>query len=236
VRLALFLIAVHLSILAVVTKPASVVVESNSHQEEKEPSLIAQVKAVETEGSNNTAPTPRPDSIQDINTTTAIPKPPNFAPGDSIVAVENPLPARIVVDKINLSAPIVSEGQTDGVRMGVPSDNATVGWWGLGRKPGELGSSVLAGHYKVADGSPGVFYRLNELRTGDEIKILLADHKEKLFIVENIEIYKESAFPLRKVFATRDARRLNLITCTGEYIAELDDYSHRMVVFAKMLE
>ncbi len=144
------------------------------------------------------------------------------------------IPVKVIIEQIGLNAPVIEEGKTSDGRMGVPSDNSTVGWWKFGTSPGELGSAVLAGHYKIEDGSPGVFYRLSDVKLGDEIKIVDSKGQIKIFEIVEREVYPEKDFPIQKVYSQKDVKRLNLITCTGNYIPELNDYSHRLVVYAVM--
>jgi sortase (surface protein transpeptidase) len=48
------------------------------------------------------------------------------------------------------------------------------GWYALGPRPGDPGSSVILGHVDSRRG-PAVLFRLRELRRGDEIKVTRAD-------------------------------------------------------------
>jgi hypothetical protein len=47
------------------------------------------------------------------------------------------------------------------------------GWYALGPRPGDPGSSVILGQVDSGRG-PAVFFRLRELRRGDEIKVTRA--------------------------------------------------------------
>jgi sortase (surface protein transpeptidase) len=162
----------------------------------------------------------------------------SFSVTHTPIPVATPQPVIInslSIPKIGISAQILPVGQNDDGRMGVPPGGNNVGWWKFGAKPGEPGSTVLAGHYKMDSGEPGIFFRLNELILGDEIKIRDNSGQELVFEIVRKEIYKENEFPLNEVFlGDRVSKMLNLITCTGTYIKELKDYSHRLVIYSRL--
>lgn len=142
-------------------------------------------------------------------------------------------PRKLSIDKINLDVPVISVGKDKNGLQEVPADNGTVSWWKFGARPGEKGSAVLAGHYKIEDGSPGVFYRLNEVKIGDKISITDENGAKQEFEVVNTEIYSVADFPTKNIYADKSGESLNLVTCTGEFLPEKNDYSHRFVVYAK---
>src|SRR5688500_10300886 len=63
-------------------------------------------------------------------------------------------------------------------KMDIPKDENNVAWYNLGAKPGEHGNTVIAGHYDNKDGSPSVFYDINKLKPGDELKVKDKSGKE----------------------------------------------------------
>ncbi len=166
-----------------------------------------------------------------IPTPTETPKP-TAVPLINLSSPEYSQPSIIMIPKISLYAPISVSGNTSEGGMEVPPDAKTVGWWRYGTYPGEIGSAVLAGHYKIASGAPGVFYNLNKLAVGDEIIMTLKSGKVLTYVVTTLNTYKVEDFPLNSFFSANDARRLNLITCAGKYIKSLDNYSHRLAVYA----
>ncbi len=141
-------------------------------------------------------------------------------------------PRVLSIPKIHLNAPIIISGKLSDGAMYVPPDNKTIGWWKYGKFPGQMGTAVLAGHYKVADGSPGVFYRLHEVAKGDEISVTSEDGAVKTFIINDISTYPINNFPLNYFFSADDARRLHIITCAGAYMPKEKNYTHRLVVYA----
>jgi sortase A len=145
-------------------------------------------------------------------------------------------PRNIKINKINLNAPILSVGAADDGTQMVPDDNATTSWWKYGAKPGEKGSAVIAGHYKVEDGTPGVFFRLNEVVVGDVLSVFDEMGIEQKFEVVDRKVFSVAEFPTGEIYENADTRRVNLVTCTGEYLKEKNDYSHRLVLYTKRID
>lgn len=145
-------------------------------------------------------------------------------------------PSRLKISTISLDAPVLSVGaDVDGTQF-VPADNKTLSWWKHGAKPGEKGSSVLAGHYKIADGSPGVFYRLNEVKVGETISVLDENGAEQSFKVMDRKIFSVSEFPTKDIYNNTDSEQVNLVTCTGDYIPETNNYTHRLVLYTEKVK
>ncbi len=142
-------------------------------------------------------------------------------------------PKKLEIAAIGLKVNIVIVGADHDGRMSVPSDNKTVSWWKFGAIPGEMGSAVLAGHYKLEDGTPGVFYDLNRVKVGDLINMADEFGAKQKFKVREIKIFKVEDFPLNEVYANSGGKYLNLVTCAGNYLTKVKDYSHRLVIFTQ---
>ena len=119
--------------------------------------------------------------------------------------------------------------------MAVPSSWWKVGWYILGRKPGEEGSAVIAGHLDSPTGK-AVFWNLSQLSVGDEIEVLGEKGEQLKFRVTETHEFKDNSFPLELVFKGKGKRELNLITCTGTYNSQAQNYSDRLVVFSELVE
>jgi sortase (surface protein transpeptidase) len=73
------------------------------------------------------------------------------------------------------------------------------GWYALGPRPGDPGSAVILGHVDSTRG-PAVFYRLRQLRPGDEITIRRADGSVVRFAVQRTAQYDKRRFPTDEVY------------------------------------
>lgn len=111
-----------------------------------------------------------------------------------------------------------------------PADFARAGWWADGPRPGDAGPAVVVGHVDSQRG-PGVFYRLRELRSGDQITIRRADNTTARFVVSKVQTYEKRAFPTAEVYGGT-AAGLRLITCGGAFDRRTGHYLSNTVVFA----
>ncbi len=143
-------------------------------------------------------------------------------------------PVELSIPSINLETHIEPVGEAPDTTMDIPKDQHNAGWWERGARPGEIGSAVLDGHVDLKEGGPGIFYRLSELKAGDRIMVTDASEKTYVFQVVDRKMYKEKDVPLEYVFARKDKKRLNLITCAGSFDRQNENYLDRLVVYAEM--
>jgi len=142
-------------------------------------------------------------------------------------------PARLKIPGISVDSAVEYVGLTADGAMDVPKDPDNVAWLELGRRPGENGSAVIAGHYGTwKNGKGSVFDNLHKLSEGDKLSI--EDDKGTVisFAVRESRKYDPEA-DASDVFSSDDGRsHLNLITCEGVWNEDLQSYSSRLVVFA----
>ncbi len=144
------------------------------------------------------------------------------------------IPSRISIPKIGVDASI-EPVELDAVgRMDVPKDFNNVGWYELGYKPGELGGAVFSGHLDTISGKRAVFFNLNKIAVGDEIKVTLKDGKLLKFIVSEKEQVKVGEFPMKKVFESTGSSTLALITCAGTFDRSVRNYTERLIVYSRL--
>ena len=147
----------------------------------------------------------------------------------------HPLPARptgpmaITIPSIGVKAGIIGVGlQSDGA-MQTP-DPDRVGWYKRGPRPGAPGPAVLVGH--VYYRTPAVFYRLRELRRGDEILIRQRHGSTTRFTVVRLERVPKTALPTKRIWPTTSKPLLRLITCGGSYDRATGHYRDNLIVYA----
>ena len=150
--------------------------------------------------------------------------------GGQTLSTNTGLPIFLTIPKIGVDAAITYVGLTPSGAMGVPEDPDDVVWYKFGPRPGEIGSSVIAGHSGWKDGTPAVFDKLSALKIGD--KIYVANTKETMtFVVRELRMYDENA-DAANVFGSSDGKaHLNLVTCEGVWDTVSESYSDRFVVF-----
>ncbi|MGP4077130.1 sortase domain-containing protein [Halobacillus sp. K22] len=145
------------------------------------------------------------------------------------------IPANIQIPAIDVNSEIESVGVLDNGQMGVPEDPDKAGWFEPGTEPGNVGNSVIAGHVDSRTG-PAVFYDLDKLEKGDEIIVTDKNGEKKTYVVQKLESYPENDSPISRIFGPTDERRLNLITCTGEFIRDQGGHQDRLVVYSILKE
>ena len=83
--------------------------------------------------------------------------------------------------------------------MQVPPTEFPAGWYTGAPTPGELGPAILAGHVDWA-GKPGVFLRLHDLKTDDEVTVARQDGSAAVFRVTQVKEYPKNDFPTDVVY------------------------------------
>lgn len=142
------------------------------------------------------------------------------------------LPIRLKIPTIGVSS-LIEDAQisADG-RMDVPAGSKNVAWFSLGPNPGQTGSAVIGGHYGLKNGVPFVFYKLDQLQSGDKIYIEDDNGRTHTFVVRAIKSFDRNA-DATDVFTSSDGlAHLNLITCEGKWNQINNSYPQRLVVFS----
>lgn len=143
-------------------------------------------------------------------------------------------PVHIAIPAIGVSAAVVRLGLNADGSLQVPGDFDVTGWFTGGPAPGETGPAVIAGHIDSRRG-PAVFYRLRELRPGQEITVGRRDGSNVRFAVDGVAQYPKDDFPTRAVFGPSPDPLLRLITCGGAFDRSLRSYRDNVVVTARLV-
>jgi hypothetical protein len=144
---------------------------------------------------------------------------------------QTPIPIRLNIPRIGVASTLDRLGRARDGSVQVPSRWHVAGWYALGPRPGDPGSAVILGHVDSRSG-PAVFYRLRELRRGDEIRIARADGSSVRFVVERTEQFDKRRFPTDEVYYPTLTPALRLVTCGGQFDTATRQYRANRVVFA----
>jgi sortase (surface protein transpeptidase) len=149
---------------------------------------------------------------------------------------ERSAPMRLIVPKINLDTTFVSPlGLNKDKTVSVPDSYTEVGWYTYGATPGEIGPAVILGHVDSYQG-PAVFFSLGQLEEGDEVMVEREDGTTATFVVTDKERVPQEKFPTEKVYGKIDYAGLRLVTCTGVFNRGKQEYSHNLIVYARLKE
>jgi len=140
-------------------------------------------------------------------------------------------PVRVEIPAIGVSSSLVRLSLNPDGTMQVPGDFQVAGWFTGAPQPGQLGPAVISGHVDSRTG-PAVFYRLRDLRPGDEVRVLRADHRVVRFRVDSLASYPKQALPDDAVYGATTTPALRLITCAGSFDRSRRSYRDNLVVSA----
>lgn len=143
-------------------------------------------------------------------------------------------PEWLVIPAIGISTNLIKLGLTADHALQVPPTAAIAGWYTKSPRPGELGAAIIAGHIDSRQG-PGVFYRLKDLRRGQYIYVIRANHTVAVFEVTGKHVYSKSSFPDSVIYGPVPDSELRLITCGGTFDYATGSYLSNVVVSAVLI-
>jgi Sortase domain len=163
----------------------------------------------------------------------ALPAPtgPIVAPPQSAQPAPVASPVSLTIPLIGVKTNLITLGLAQGGGMQVPSSATVAGWYTGSPRPGSIGSAIIVGHIDSESG-PGVFYRLRELRSGDDVFVKRADGTTAEFRVTAVQTYLKDRFPTGQVYGPTPDAELRLITCGGAFDRATGHYLSNVVVYA----
>ncbi len=144
-------------------------------------------------------------------------------------------PVSLTIPEIGVRTSLIHLGITRQGTLQVPSSTSVAGWYTGSPRPGEIGSSVIAGHIDSYRG-PGVFFRLIDLRPGNLVYVRRADGSLVMFTVTAVHMYAKSHFPTAEVYGPAPDAELNLITCGGTFDDATHNYLSNVVVYTTQVQ
>jgi hypothetical protein len=148
-----------------------------------------------------------------------------------------PDPVRLRIPAIGVDTGLQRLGQAPDGTVEVPKGPRQwdmAGWYADGTRPGDPGSAVMLGHVDSRTDGPAVFFRLRDLRRGDEIKVVRADGSTVRFAVDRTEQFPKSRFPTDAVYYPTLTPELRLVTCGGSFDTTAGHYRSNVIVFATL--
>ncbi|MGI5185783.1 class F sortase [Dactylosporangium sp. CA-152071] len=156
--------------------------------------------------------------------------------GGAAVGMGFSVPVHLEIPAIGVSTALMGLGLNPDGTIEVPPlrAKAPAGWYRQLAAPGEVGPAVVLGHVDTRSDGPAVFYRLRDLRPGDEVSVRRADGRTAVFGVDRVEEYAKAQFPSDEVYGAVDRPVLRLITCGGTFDRLRRSYRGNVVVFATL--
>ena len=165
----------------------------------------------------------------------ALPAPtgPIVAPPQS-AAAQVAGPVSLTIPLIGVKTNLITLGLAAGGAMQVPSTSTVAGWFTGSPRPGAVGSSIIVGHVDSKSG-PGIFFRLPELKKGDDVYVKRSDGTTAEFRVTEVQEYPKDQFPTETVFGPTPDAELRLITCGGTFDSVTGHYLSNIIVYASQI-
>lgn len=150
--------------------------------------------------------------------------------------IVNPDEPRIIdLNTIGINGFIQKVGIDQDNKIAVPNNINIAGWFVDSVKPGEQGLSIIDGH---VDGptTGGIFYNLEKLKVNDVYSITYGDGVKYDFkVVEVITVPTEDSASILYSKRPEIKSQLNLITCTGNYVEDIESYDSRVIVISELV-
>jgi sortase (surface protein transpeptidase) len=162
------------------------------------------------------------------------PRGPFAAPPQSHSGKQAARPVELIIPAIRVRTTLETLGRTPQGTLQVPDSTTIAGWYTGSPRPGEIGSSIIAGHIDSTTG-PGVFFRLRLLRPGERVYVRRSDGTLVVFRVSAEHMYTKNDFPTAQVYGPVPDAELHLITCGGVFDETTGSYLSNVVVYASQI-
>lgn len=154
---------------------------------------------------------------------------------DEEVSTNPRYPKHLRISSIGVSALTTKVGINSKGNIGTPANIHNTSWYEGSSSPVDaIGSAVFVGHVGTAQYA-GVFASLYKTQVGAEIVVTMGDDKTFTYTVKNIEDIPADKLDMAPYlsYLNGKTRVMHLITCTGDYNARTNTYSHRLIVTAE---
>lgn len=145
------------------------------------------------------------------------------------------MPKLISIPALNVLSRIQQVGIDGSGALQAPYNVHDAAWYSGSVKPGSPGgASIIDGHISGPT-QKGVFYGLEQLQPGDAISVEKGDGKKIHYKVVKVEIHDVNKLDMARLLlpVTVGKHGVNLISCTGKFNAQTNNYEQRVLVFAE---
>lgn len=140
------------------------------------------------------------------------------------------------IPKFGITSRIKPVGKTNEGKVAVPGSVHDVGWYNQSQSINSpSGAMFLVGHVSGPT-QKGVFHKLNQLTTGDQIVIEKGDGTEVAFQVIDQNSYNVNSVDMGRALSTHkdysSKLNINLMTCSGGFDPTSQSYNERFLLSA----
>ncbi|MEV0229464.1 class F sortase [Nonomuraea sp. NPDC050786] len=170
-----------------------------------------------------------------VAATNPVPSVPGVPSGRVAAPMRAARPTAVYIPSIGVAAPLMELGlDAQGAIENPPFDPPNqAGWYRYGPVPGQRGAAVITGHLDTRSG-PAVFANLKNVKRGDQVQVMRADHSVAVFVVDKVEHTPKRSFPVKKVYAKLSYPGLRLVTCGGTFDRQAHSYVDNTIVYAHL--
>jgi sortase (surface protein transpeptidase) len=147
------------------------------------------------------------------------------------------IPTSVSIPSIDVHSSLIKVGLTANGSLQVPQPGPNynkAAWYTGSPTPGERGPSIIEGHVDSAAEGPSVFFRLGDLRPGDQVNIAREDESTAVFTVTSVIQVPKEHFPTDEVYRDTDHAALRLISCGGTFDHATGHYRSNIIAFGKL--
>lgn len=146
------------------------------------------------------------------------------------------IPVSLRVPQVGIDTSLVPLGQAADGTMDVPGGQPgdPGGWYKYSPTPGQLGPAVILGHVNNLASPVGLFFRLHEMKAGEQFSVGRADGTVAVFVVDKLALVKKATFPTLAVYGNTNRAEIRLITCGG-FDPASGEYTENTVVYGHLV-
>jgi LPXTG-site transpeptidase (sortase) family protein len=151
------------------------------------------------------------------------------------VGMSRSVPVSLKIPAIDAQSSLVALGLNADQTVQLPpvSTPMQAAWFDGSPTPGQVGPAVILGHVD-GDKQEGIFFRLHELKVGDQVLVTRQDGSTATFTVTGKQEIAKDQFPSDEVYGDTPDPELRLITCGGSFDSAAHSYVDNVIIFAKL--
>lgn len=133
----------------------------------------------------------------------------------------------VSIPSLRVSPSAVPESVSDRT-LGVPADEAQVGWW----MP-STSELVIDGHVDLEGAGPGALYEVRNLRPGAQVVIQTTGGPEH-WTIDGVRTYRKGELPSGLFHWSGASARLVIVTCGGPFDDATHHYADNVVAYGSL--
>lgn len=136
------------------------------------------------------------------------------------------------IPKLLINTPIEEKSSSVGEEIATPQDSVNISWFKNGKKPGEVGNTILSG-FTSGGSTSGILTGLDRLKNGDEIKVMFKNNNFVSYKIVDIKRFKQGEEIPEDFLKKEDGKYLSLFAVSGSGVTPINAGRDRMLILAK---